>query len=69
MNRRSFFQMLLSLMGMNVLSHTDNTLRNDIAANGILNPIIIHNGEIIDGKRRYDAAIALGLTNIPCKYV
>ena len=37
------------------------TLRKDIEKNGILNPIIIHEGKIVDGRHRYEIALSLGM--------
>jgi ParB-like chromosome segregation protein Spo0J len=37
-------------------------LRNDIQANGLRNPIIVKNGEILDGQNRLQACKDLGIT-------
>lgn len=36
-------------------------LKNDIAANGLIEPIWLHNGKIIDGRNRYNACLELGI--------
>lgn len=41
------------------------TLKRDIEKNGILEPVYIYDGKIIDGRNRYRIAIDLGLTDIP----
>lgn len=43
------------------------TLKEDIRANGIIEPIHIFEGKIIDGRNRYRVAKELGLTDIPTR--
>jgi len=81
MKRRVFLQTILSgFAGVFVVSKATaqpphalfelkDPLTRDIAANGILRPIIMHNGMVLDGHRRLAAAKALGITKIPCTYV
>lgn len=73
MNRRSLFKTILgglaSLVGLKAIASTQDPLILDIAVNGILTPIIIHNGQVVDGLRRLKAAKFLGIDNIPCTYV
>lgn len=52
-------------------------LRDDIAANGLLEPITLYTGEILDGRNRYTACLELGIDptydeykgNDPIRYV
>jgi hypothetical protein len=36
-------------------------LRDDIAMNGLLQPIVLHDGKILDGRHRYRACLELGV--------
>jgi hypothetical protein len=43
---------------------TDDEFRElsfDIAKHGVLEPIWVHSGQIIDGRHRYRAAMAMGI--------
>ncbi|EGT5675311.1 hypothetical protein AGJ34_20285 [Cronobacter dublinensis subsp. dublinensis] len=45
------------------------TLKKDIMENGILEPVFIYEGKIIDGRNRYRIAVDLGLDDFPiCEY-
>lgn len=66
MNRRLLIKTILGgLVGLKATASTQDPLTLDIAANGILTPIVIHNGQVVDGLRRLKAAKLLGITTIP----
>lgn len=44
-----------------MLAEERETLKQDIAANGIHTPIILCEGKILDGRHRYEAAVELGM--------
>lgn len=82
MTRRSFlgfFVGLVSLIGFKTPASPVygkqgewvmyDPLTLDIAANGILCPIVMHNDEVVDGHRRLAAAKTLGIKNIPYTYI
>lgn len=45
------------------------SLKKDIQSNGIIEPVTLYEGKILDGRNRYRIAIELGLDDIPvCAY-
>lgn len=44
------------------------SLKDDIRANGLRNPIVIHDGMILDGGNRYRACIEIGVTPKTVKF-
>lgn len=52
------------------MSEDEKTLlKNDIENNGIMNPIILHDGKIVDGRHRYEAAMSLGMSESDIPFV
>tara|TARA_Y100000034_G_scaffold129233_1_gene185321 strand:+ start:4161 stop:5270 length:1110 start_codon:yes stop_codon:yes gene_type:complete len=45
-----------------------NELKKDIKKNGLIEPIVVHNGEILDGRNRFKACEELGLTPTTTEY-
>lgn len=45
------------------------SLKADIAANGLNQPIVTHNGMVLDGGNRYAACVALGIEPVMKEYV
>ena len=45
------------------------SLKADIKANGLSQPIVTHNGMVLDGGNRYAACVALGIEPVMKDYV
>lgn len=39
---------------------------SSVSKNGFFDPLTVSNGKVIDGKKRYCAAVALGISSLPC---
>lgn len=56
----------LSMLFPQVDAEDISSLAEDISKNGVVVPLQVWNGKVIDGKHRLAAAIACGMETVPC---
>lgn len=68
-NSAVFFKAASDLSIPRSFSVSDSVLTrftSSVSKNGFFDPLTVSNGKVIDGKKRYCAAVALGIPSLPC---